>query len=162
MPNPDTITVTTVDPIDSVVVSPNPTIDSVSVNNVQDISNLIVGFDAGITDITISDDPATLDVAVSIADYAPPVQSVNGKTGHVVIDYPDISDNPVNHVRYEHVQTEVSNSWLIQHNLNFYPNVTILDNDSPPRIIEADIRYVDANSVRINMNVSMSGTAYLT
>lgn len=162
MPNPDTITVTTVDAIDSIVVSPAPTVDSIDVNTIQDVTNISIAYDSGVETISIADDPATLDVNVSISDFAIPVTSVNGKTGAVVIDYPDIGTNPVNHVRYVHVQNTISNSWTINHNLNFYPNVTILDNDTPPRIIEADIRYLDENSVRINMNVSMSGKAYLT
>jgi hypothetical protein len=129
---------------------------------IEDVTNIAIAYDSGIETVTIADDPATLDVTVSLGEYVVPVTSVNGKTGAVVIDYPDIGTNPVNHVRYVHVQNTISNSWTINHNLNFYPNVTILDNDTPPRIIEADIRYLDENSVRINMNVSMSGKAYLT
>jgi hypothetical protein len=172
MPTPDTITVTTIDPIDSVVVSPNPEVDSVSVNTIQDITNLIVGFDAGVTDISITDDPATLDVNISISDVVIPVTSVNGKTGAVVIDYPDISSTPVNHVRYRHIQAsipliEVPPSdwvglyiWEVTHNLNFYPSVTVFD--SGHSMIEAYVHYENANTVIIVMNSAISGTAYLS
>jgi len=137
---PDTITITAVE-----------TIDSVAVNTVQDV------------DIIVLDDNAP-DLNIQISEVAPSamVQSVNGKIGHVVIDYPDINASPVNHVRYVHNQTTVSSEWNITHNLGYFPNVTILDNDSPPRIVEADIRYLNTSSVRIIMNTSMSGTAYLT
>ena len=171
MPNPDTITVTTIDPIDTVVVSPNPTIDSVSVNTIQDISNLTVGFDAGVTDITIADDPATLDVSISLSDYAAPVTSVNGKTGAVVIDYPDISNTPVNHVRYVHTQASIPTVqtsgtwsgyyiWTVNHNLGFYPSVTVFD--SGENMIEAYIDYTNINTAIIVMNSAISGTAYLS
>jgi hypothetical protein len=137
---PDTITITAVEEI-----------DSVSVNTVQDVDIIV-----------LENNAPDLAVQVSTVETTALVQSVNGKTGHVTIDYPDINANPVNHVRYVHTQTVVSNDWTINHNLGFFPNVTILDNDSPPRIIEADIRYLNTSSVRIIMNTSMSGTAYLT
>jgi hypothetical protein len=117
-------------------------------------------FETGQANVVASQD--NFNVEVALVDNVGPVMSVNGKTGDVVIDYPDIGTNPVNHVRYTHIQPTVSNQWVINHNLNFYPNVTILDNDVPPRIVEADIRYLNANSVTINMNNAMSGIAYLT
>lgn len=171
MPNPDTITVTTVDPIDSVTVSPNTEVDSVDVNTVQDISNISVGFDAGVTNVAIADDPATLDVNISISDVVIPVTSVNGKTGAVVIDYPDISNTPVNHVRYVHTQASIPTVqtsgqwagyyiWTVNHNLNFYPSVTVFD--SGDNMIEAYIDYTNINTAIIVMNSAISGTAYLS
>jgi hypothetical protein len=173
MPTPDTITVTTIDPIDSVVVSPNPEVDSVSVSTIQDITNLTVGFETGITDVSIADDPETLDVNISISDMYIPVTSVNGKVGAVVIDYPDISDTPVNHVRYHHIQAEIPRIepfgekwagyyiWTIHHNLNFYPSITVFD--SGDNIIEAYIDYSESiNTAIIVMNSAISGEAYLS
>lgn len=160
MPTPDTITVTTVDPISSVTVSPNPTIDAVDVNTVQDVSNIIVGIYSGVTNIDVSDDAPTLDVNVSISDIAIPVTSVNGKTGAVVIDYPDIGSNPVNHVKYEHTQASISSTWTINHNLGFFPNVTVLDNSN--RILETYIEYNNINTATIIMNSAASGKAFLT
>jgi hypothetical protein len=171
MPTPDTITVTTLDPIDSITVSPNPTVDSVDVNTVQDVSNLIVGFDSGITNIDVSDDAPTLDVNVSISDVTIPVTSVNGKTGAVVIDYPDIGTNPVNHVRFVYTQASIptvqvsgpfagSYIWTINHNLNFYPNVTVFDSGS--NSVETHVSYTNANTAIIIMNSAISGTAYLS
>ena len=171
MPTPDTITVTTIDPIDTVVVSPNPEVDAVSVSTIQDIANITVGFDSGITDISVADDPGTLDVNISISDIVIPVTSVNGKTGAVVIDYPDISSTPVNHVRYQHVQASIPTIqtsgpwqgyyiWTINHNLNFYPSVTVFD--SGDNLIEAYIDYTNINTAIIVMNSAISGIAYLS
>jgi hypothetical protein len=99
-------------------------------------------------------------VELALVDAVSAVTSVNGKTGVVVIDYPDIGSNPVNHVRYVHNQATIANEWTINHNLNFYPNVTVLDNSS--RILETDLVYLNANTVKIVMNSGSSGTAYLT
>jgi hypothetical protein len=171
MPTPDTITVTTVDPISSVTVSPNPTVDSVDVNTVQDVSNLIVGFDSGVTTIGVADDVATLDVSVSLSDVNIPVTSVNGKTGAVVIDYPDIGADPVNNVRFVFTQASIptvqttgsfagSYIWTINHNLNFYPNVSVFDSGN--NSVETHVSYTNANTAIIIMNSAISGTAYLS
>ena len=171
MPTPDTITVTTIDPISSITVSPNLTIDSVDVNTVQDVSNIAVGYDSGVTTIGVADDAPTLDVSVSISDVTIPVTSVNGKTGAVVIDYPDIGTDPVNHVRFVFTQASIptvqtsgpfsgSYIWTINHNLNFYPNVTVFDSGS--NSVETHVSYTNANTAIIIMNSAISGTAYLS
>jgi hypothetical protein len=159
---PDSITVTEIKLLDTVTVSPVEEINSISVNTIQDVDVVTINATDPVTSLVLTDNAPDLAVQISNVETTAMVQSVNGKTGHVTIDYPDIGANPVNHVRYVHTQTSVSNDWTINHNLNFYPNVTILDNDNPPRIVEADIRYLNTNSVRIIMNTSMSGTAYLT
>lgn len=162
MPNPDTILVTEINVLDTVTVSPVEEINSISVNTVQDVDIVSVDNTDAVTSVILTDNAPDLAVQVSTVETTAMVQSVNGKTGHVTIDYPDINASPVNHVKYVHTQTTVSTQWDITHNLGFFPNVTILDNDSPPRIVEADIRYLDTSSVRIIMNTAMSGTAYLT
>jgi len=159
---PDTITITEVEVLDTVTVSPVEEINSVSVNTVQDVDVVSIDTTDSVTSVTLTDNAPDLAVQISTVETTAMVQSVNGKTGHVTIDYPDINASPVNHVKYVHTQTTVSNQWDINHNLGFFPNVTILDNDNPPRIVEADIRYLNTSSVRIIMNTSMSGTAYLT
>ncbi len=160
MPNPDTIVVETIDPIDSIVVSPAPQIDSVTVNTVPSVSDISINTSGGVSTIDVSDDPGTLDVNISISDVVIPVTSVNGKTGAVVIDYPDIGANPVNHVRYLHNQSVMSSEWNIPHNLGYFPNVQVIDNAN--RNVEAFVQYVDINNARIVMNVAISGVAYLT
>lgn len=137
------------------------------VEEVNEVNNIVVSsvdldIDGTVETIALTENAEPLIVQIANVDTNSLVQSVNGKTGHVVIDYPDINASPVNHVKYVHTQTEISNDWTVNHNLGFFPNVTILDNDTPPRIIEADIRYLNTNSVRIIMNTAMSGVAYLT
>ena len=136
---------------DTITITPVQTVGSVSVNTVQNV---------GV--INLEDNAPDLSIQISNVEPSSMVQSVNGKIGHVVLDYPDINTSPVNHVKYVHSQSTVSNDWTITHNLGYFPNVTILDNENPPRIVEADIRYLNTSSVRIIMNTSMSGTAYLS
>ena len=171
MPAPDTISVEIINLIDSIEVSPVESIDSLAVNTVPEVTNIAVdNTDSNIT-IDIGEDPGVTQVDVSVVDVSSPVQSVNGKTGHVVLDYPDINNDPVNHVRYTHIQNQIplrqtSGKWVdyfiwtVNHNLNFYPNITVFD--SGDNMCEAYIDYDNANTATIVMNSAISGTAYLS
>ena len=160
MANPDQITVTLVNPVDSITLSPVQTLDTVNVNTISDVTNISLSSIADVSNIVVQDAQNNLTVELLLNDGYVPVQSVNGKIGNVVIDYPDINADPVNHVKYYHVQSSANSTWTIYHNLNFYPNVTVLNSSN--QTIEADIQYLDANSVRIVMNASTSGKAYLS
>lgn len=63
-------------------------------------------------------------------------------------------------VAYIHTQGVASNTWTINHDLNFYPNVTI--QDSGGSIVEGEIVYTNLNSLTVNFQASFSGTAYLS
>jgi len=160
MSNPDQITVTLVSPVDSITLSPVDELNTIDVNTISDVNNITLSSASDISTITVEDAQNNLTVELLLNDGYVPVQSVNGKIGNVVIDYADINVDPVNHVKYYHVQSSANSTWTIYHNLNFYPNVTVLNNSN--QIIEADIQYLDANSVRIVMNASTSGKAYLS
>lgn len=61
---------------------------------------------------------------------------------------------------YHHTQGVSSNSWEITHNLDFYPNVTILD--SAGTIVEGEIEYLNRNTIRATFSAAFSGNAYLS
>ena len=160
MANPDTITLTLTNPVDSITLSPVQTADTVDVNTINAVTNISLTSTADVSTITVVDAQNNLNVELLLNDGYVPVQSVNTKIGNVVIDYSNINADPVNHVKYLHNQVSANSTWTIYHNLNFYPNVTVLNSSN--QIIEADIQYLDANSVRIVMNASTSGKAYLS
>lgn len=160
MPNPDSISIQVIDAIDTVIISPVQQVDSVDVNTVAEQTNITIDNTQNVDTLVIEEQTEALQVELAVVDNVTGVLSVNGKAGHVTIDYPDINTDPVNHVKYVHNQTSASNQWTISHNLGFFPNVTVLDNQN--RIIEADTVYLNTNSVRIVMNVALSGVAYLT
>ena len=60
---------------------------------------------------------------------------------------------------YVHEQGVASAVWTVQHNLNKYPSVTVVD--SSENVIIADVEYVDINTVKITMNGASKGRAYL-
>jgi hypothetical protein len=160
MSSPDTIVINVVSEIDEIVISPTVNLDSVDVNTVSEETSVSIDVSENVDTVVIEQAAESLQVELAVVDNVTGVLSVNGKTGNVVIDYPDINPDPVNHVKYVHTQSSANSQWNITHNLGFFPNVTILDNAN--RIIEADVQYLNTNSVRIVMNVALSGVAYLT
>ena len=83
------------------------------------------------------------------------VQGVQGTKG----DVGTINDL-VSRVSYEHTQGATSNSWTINHNLGFKPNVTVVD--SAGNIVEGEITYTNSNSLTVSFQSSFSGYAYLS
>lgn len=63
-------------------------------------------------------------------------------------------------VAFNHYQGVSSNTWSIKHNLNFYPNVTVVD--SAGTIVEGEITYTNPNSLTLHFQSAFSGNAYLS
>ena len=63
-------------------------------------------------------------------------------------------------VAYVHTQGVSSDTWIITHNLGFYPNITV--KDSGGSIVEGEITYTNSNSLTVTFSASFSGTAYLS
>ena len=66
----------------------------------------------------------------------------------------------VGRVSYQHLQDEVSNTWVILHNLGFKPNVTV--QDSAGSIYEGEISYTNSDSLTITFSAAFSGKAFLS
>jgi len=78
-------------------------------------------------------------------------------------DLPEGSTNKyftTSRVAYTHNQGVSSNSWTINHNLGFYPNVTVVD--SAGTIYEGEITYTNTNSLTVSFSAAFSGKAYLS
>lgn len=59
--------------------------------------------------------------------------------------------------RFVHTQSSASATWVVNHNLGFFPQVTVL---SPGRIeVEATVEHVSANQVVITFNTAQTGQA---
>lgn len=163
MPVPDSITVEVLNDITTISVEPVESIDSIAVNTVEEATIVTIEDQSPITNIAIDDNQENIIVQISMVDSTAPVQSVNGMTGHVLLDlqFEDIEqEDPVNHVKYVHTQASISSTWTVNHNLGFFPNVTVLDNSN--RILETYIQYDNINTATIIMNSAASGKAFLT
>jgi len=61
---------------------------------------------------------------------------------------------------YTHEQMSASAHWIINHTLNRYPAVTIVDTGGST--VEGDVVYINANRIEIYFSAPFSGNAYLT
>lgn len=57
-------------------------------------------------------------------------------------------------------QNEPSDTWLIFHNLGFFPAVSIVDSGN--NVVEGTIQYIDDNTVQVTFALPFGGTAYLS
>jgi hypothetical protein len=63
-------------------------------------------------------------------------------------------------VAYQHTQSAASTTWTIAHNLNFFPNVTVID--SGGSMVEANVTYTNNANLTITFSSAISGVAYLS
>lgn len=59
---------------------------------------------------------------------------------------------------YEHVQAIPSDEWTVQHDLDKYPSVQVVD--SAGRVVTGEVQYVDADSLVIRFEFVFSGRVY--
>ena len=63
-------------------------------------------------------------------------------------------------VAYQHIQGSSSSTWVITHNLGFYPNIVV--QDSAYSVVEGEITYNSVNQVTLTFQAAFSGMAYLS
>ena len=60
---------------------------------------------------------------------------------------------------FQHNQESVSSTWTVEHNLNKYPAVTVVD--SGDNVLYTEIEYIDKNTLEVRFEASTSGKAYM-
>jgi hypothetical protein len=63
-------------------------------------------------------------------------------------------------VSFQHIQSAASDTWEIEHNLGFFPNVTVID--SGGNMVEANVTYTNTATLTITLSSAISGVAYLS
>jgi len=92
--------------------------------------------------------------------YVNDVISITTPGGTTSFGTPGTTEVVVPDLAYAHTQGTASATWTINHNLDFYPNVTILD--SAGTIVEGEIAYTSRNQVVLTFSAAFSGKAYLS
>jgi hypothetical protein len=85
-------------------------------------------------------------------------QGIAGPTGPTGPAYTSQNLPPL--VSYVHNQGAAITEWQVTHNLNFYPNVTIVD--SSGTIVEAEVTYTNPTVLSLTFSAPLSGKAYLS
>ena len=70
-------------------------------------------------------------------------------------------DNVINNTKttYIHEQGIASDHWEIEHDLNCFPSVTIIDTSGVE--VDCEVTYIDKNNCVLTMNAPFKGKAYL-
>lgn len=61
---------------------------------------------------------------------------------------------------YTHTQSSASSTWTINHNLGYYPSVSVVD--SGDNLVVGDVNYLSVNTVSVSFSASFGGKAYLS
>jgi len=61
---------------------------------------------------------------------------------------------------YIHTQSASASTWTINHNLGYYPAVSVVD--SGENLVIGDVTYISANTLSVSFNASFGGKAYLS
>ena len=99
-------------------------------------------------DIVVVASPATV-VQVDVADS--PVAAP------IVIT---LDDGTSIQVAYHHTQSLSSDTWEVEHNLGFYPNITTMD--SAGTLVEGELQHLSKYRLRVTFSAPISGQAFLS
>lgn len=66
--------------------------------------------------------------------------------------------NIVGDKEFVYTQSTSSDVWMIQHNLNKYPSVTVVDSGNS--VVTGEVIYIDKNNIQITFTSTFSGKAY--
>lgn len=63
-------------------------------------------------------------------------------------------------VAYHHTQSLSSDTWEVEHNLGFYPNITTMD--SAGTLVEGELQHLSKYRLRVTYSAPISGQAFLS
>ena len=76
------------------------------------------------------------------------------------VGMPNVLRTPIVYDKnYLFIQNQVSDEWIINHNLNKYPSVTVID--SADNEVIGEVEYLDKNNLKIKFANGFSGKATL-
>jgi hypothetical protein len=104
--------------------------------------------------------PTTSPTEVSVFEGQPGPKGEKGDTGPAGATGPQGPSGIIQSIAYAHTQNAVSSTWSITHNLEFYPNVALVD--SAGSLIEGTVTYTSATIITVTFGVATSGKAYLS
>jgi hypothetical protein len=64
-----------------------------------------------------------------------------------------------NNDTFTHTQLSSQSTWVVKHNLNKMPSVTIVD--SADNVVIGEVEYIDSNNIIISFSGAFSGCAYI-
>ena len=103
-----------------------------------------------------SDVPSTVSSGRNIRQIVVTAPGPQGESGVSGLQ----SDEIIDLVSYVHNQGAASTEWTVNHNLNFYPNVTVYD--SANSMVEGTVNHTNQVTLIITFSAAISGKAHLS
>ena len=98
------------------------------------------------------------DGKVDLAEFADEAANALTFNGRSITDFYDKEEVDTITARYIHTQTLPSKLWTVNHNLNRYPSVVVVD--SANSTFDAVPRYISLNTLELEFNIALSGRAF--
>lgn len=111
-------------------------------------------FEADFTENEQPDIQADFNINVAPSDY---INEING--GALIDVQKDGKTVTLQSKTFIFEQGIASDTWVINHNLNKKPSITIVD--SADNVVEGAEKYIDENTIEIYFNGAFKGKAYL-
>lgn len=105
------------------------------------------------SDVTLLDDYSGLDITTSIETQ----QDLNQAMSSILQSI--LNNQTVGDKHYTHEQVISSSLWVINHNLNKYPSVTVVD--SGKTVLLTPFQFINNDTIHIEFSGPTSGQAYL-
>ena len=105
------------------------------------------------SDVTLLNDYGDLDITKDIETQ----QDLNQVLSSILQTI--LNNQTVGDKHYTHEQVVASSLWIINHNLNKYPSVTVVD--SANTLLLTPYEYINNNTVHIEFNGPFAGKAYI-
>ena len=128
------------------------------VEAITGLSDTLDGLTTGLSDETtarIAEDE-NLQAQIDEITVEAVTQVIGGSNIEVVREGPRAY---VNSKTFVYEQAQASDTWVIVHNLNKYPSVTIVD--SAGNVFTPEVQYDNENQITVTMNGATIGNAYL-
>lgn len=91
---------------------------------------------------------------------SPKSMEINMSNKSVDVNFPNVLRTPIIYDKnYLFIQNQVSDEWIINHNLNKLPSVTVID--SAENEVVGEVEYIDLNNLKIKFANGFSGKATL-
>ena len=97
-----------------------------------------------------------VDVDINVVSGVCSIYSLEPFNGHILCSS---TSEPIPAQEYVFEQVEPSSEWVINHELNTHPVITVID--SSGNVVDGDWNYMDRNTVILSFTAPFSGVAYL-
>jgi hypothetical protein len=81
----------------------------------------------------------------------------NGSATWANLAYSSVASSEIS---FTYPQNAVSNNWVINHNLGYYPNIQIFDSGN--NMVEGNVTHSNTFSLTVSFSAGLSGIAYLS